>query len=83
MQDLSAWLSSSADREPSGLMDADLLSEIGRLTNQRQLLRESHAGKPMSAEKTQQLTTMDSALDDVWSTLRRRRARRRAGLGPD
>lgn len=27
----------------------------------------------MSAEKTEQLTTMNSALDDVWSTLRRRR----------
>ena len=71
------WLAAEDWRE------SDILDLIRRLTAEKDILRRSHFGRPMSAADTTRLRQFEAALDQSWDLVRQRRARRAAGQGWD
>ncbi|HZU74937.1 MAG TPA: DUF2630 family protein [Acidimicrobiales bacterium] len=63
--------------------DLDIVSRIGRLTDEEHRLERSHEGEPLSPEELERMRTIEVALDQCWDLLRQRRARRAAGQDPD
>ncbi|HZU72248.1 MAG TPA: DUF2630 family protein [Acidimicrobiales bacterium] len=63
--------------------ETDILDLIRRLTADKDSLRRSHHGQPMSGEDRSRLEQLESALDKSWDLVRQQRARRAAGQGWD
>ena len=63
--------------------ESDILDLIRRLTAEKDSLRRSHRGRPMSEADKARLQKFESALDRSWELVRQRRARRAAGQGWD
>ena len=63
--------------------DAQLVEEIDRLVDEEHRLEREHAGDTLSAPDRARLSDLEVRLDQCWDLLRRRRARRHAGLDPD
>jgi hypothetical protein len=63
--------------------ESDILDWIHRLTTEKDQLRRSHQGRPLSSDETTHLKEVESTLDESWDLVRRRRARRAAGAGWD
>ena len=63
--------------------DSTVLHRIDVLSREELELEESHANKPLSAERLQRLHAIEVELDQCWDLLRQRRARRSAGQDPD
>lgn len=70
-------------RRSGGWRESDILDWIRRLTVEKDGLRRSHQGRPMSTADTTRLHKCESALDRSWDLIRQRRARRAAGQGWD
>lgn len=63
--------------------DETILELIERLSNEEQVLEESHRGEPLSPEQHARLKEVEVQLDQAYDLLRQRRARRSAGQDPD
>lgn len=68
---------------PGDWRETEILDLIRRLTSEKDSLRRSHRGRPLSATDSTRLQQFDSALDKSWELVRQRRARRAAGQGWD
>jgi len=62
--------------------DSIILQKVSDLTEEEKGLEESHELEPLSKEKLARLRAIEIELDQCWDLLRRRRARRSAGLDP-
>lgn len=63
--------------------DTEILNRINALAAEEQRLEEAHIGEGISDEERQRLRQIEVTLDQLWDTLRRRRATRGAGGDPD
>jgi hypothetical protein len=63
--------------------DGTILQKVSDLTEEEKSLEDSHEHEPLSKEKLARLRAIEIELDQCWDLLRRRRARRAAGLDPD
>ncbi len=63
--------------------DSTILQRVSELTEEEQELEETHEREKLSPEKLARLSAIEVELDQCWDLLRRRRARRSAGLDPD
>ncbi len=63
--------------------DAEIVRQIGELTEEEHRLERSHAGVGLSEPDLERLRTIEVSLDQCWDLLRQRRARRRAGQDPE
>jgi uncharacterized protein YjaG (DUF416 family) len=63
--------------------DNTILQKVSDLTDEERELEEAHEGESLSTEKLARLHAIEVELDQCWDLLRRRRARRTAGLDPD
>jgi hypothetical protein len=63
--------------------DRQIISEISALAAEEQRLEEAHVGEGLSLEERERLRTLEVTLDQLWDTLRQRRAKRDAGRDPD
>jgi hypothetical protein len=63
--------------------DAELVKEIGRLTNEEHRLEQAHVGEGLSDDEQKRLRALAVALDQCWDLLRQRRARSEFGQNPD
>ena len=63
--------------------DADLRHRINELVEEEHRLERAHIGQQLSAEEKARLDALGVELDRTWDLLRRREARRRAGLDAD
>ncbi len=63
--------------------DNTILQRVSELTDEERELEESHEKAKLSEEKLARLKAIEIELDQCWDLLRRRRARRHAGLDPD
>ena len=63
--------------------DSTILQKVSNLTDEEKRLEDSHIEEPLSKEKLARLRAIEIELDQLWDLLRRRRARRAAGLNPD
>ncbi|WP_300007287.1 DUF2630 family protein [Pseudonocardia sp.] len=64
-------------------MDDDLHRRIDELVAEEHRLERAHVGTALSADERRRLDDIGVQLDRYWDLLRRRDARRRAGLDPD
>jgi hypothetical protein len=62
--------------------DAEIVKQIDELVEREHDLERSHADDGLSVEDKKVLTSIETQLDQCWDLLRRRRARRAAGLDP-
>jgi hypothetical protein len=63
--------------------DSIILQKVSDLTDEEKRLEDSHEHEALSGEKLARLRAIEIELDQCWDLLRRRRARRAAGLNPD
>jgi hypothetical protein len=63
--------------------DKEILAHINALAEEEQRLEEGHIGDGLSDEEHTRLHTIEVTLDQLWDTLRQRRAKRNAGGDPD
>ena len=63
--------------------DKEIIAQINALADEEQRLEEGHAGEGISDEERARLRTLEVTLDQLWDTLRQRRAKRNAGGDPD
>jgi Protein of unknown function (DUF2630). len=64
--------------------DGDILARIRDLIDEEHRLRERlRAGEVTSQEENARIRQLETALDQCWDLLRRRRAARAAGQDPD
>ena len=63
--------------------DAQIVKRIDELVDEEHRLERTHVGSGLSAEEQARLRALEIQLDQAWDLLRRRRARRHAGLDPD
>jgi hypothetical protein len=63
--------------------DQEILRRISDLVGEEHTLEEAHLGEGLDPDKVERLQAVEVALDQCWDLLRRRRARRNAGLDPD
>jgi len=63
--------------------DKEIIAQINALAEEEQRLEEGHAGEGISDEERARLRTLEVTLDQLWDTLRQRRAKRNAGGDPD
>jgi hypothetical protein len=63
--------------------DSTILQKVSDLTEEEKRLEESHELEALSKEQVARLHAIEVELDQCWDLLRRRRARRVAGLNPD
>lgn len=64
-------------------MDDELHRRIDDLVAEEHRLERAHVGTPLSEQERARLDDLGVQLDRTWDLLRRRDARRRAGLDPD
>ena len=65
------------------MQDLEIVSRIGKLTEEEHRLERSHEGQPLDEAELARLRSLEVALDQCWDLLRQRRARRAAGQDPD
>jgi hypothetical protein len=65
------------------MSDEELVAQINALAAEEQRLEESHVGEGLSDEERQRLRALEVTLDQLWDTLRQRRAMRDAGRDPE
>ena len=63
--------------------DREIISRISELAVEEQQLEEAHVGEGLSTEERDRLRHLEVTLDQLWDTLRQRRAKRHAGGDPD
>jgi hypothetical protein len=63
--------------------DAQLRHRITELVEEEHGLERAHAGRRLTDDERTRLDAPGVELDRTWDLLRRREARRRAGLDPD
>ena len=63
--------------------DKEILAHINTLAEEERRLEEAHVGDGLSDEEHARLHTIEVTLDQLWDTLRQRRAKRNAGGDPD
>jgi hypothetical protein len=63
--------------------DAQLRHRITELVEEEHGLERAHAGRRLTDDERTRLDALGVELDRTWDLLRRREARRRAGLDPD
>jgi hypothetical protein len=59
--------------------DKEIIAQISGLAEEEQRLEEAHVGEGLSYEEHERLRTIEVTLDQLWDTLRQRRAKRNAG----
>jgi hypothetical protein len=65
------------------MADEELVAQISALAEEEQRLEEAHVGEGISEEEHARMRTIEVTLDQLWDTLRQRRAKRAAGRDPD
>jgi hypothetical protein len=63
--------------------DQEIISQINTLAAEERRLEEAHVGEGLSAEERERLKSLEVTLDQLWDTLRQRRAKRDAGRDPN
>jgi hypothetical protein len=63
--------------------DKEIIAQINKLADEEQRLEEAHVGEGISEEERARLRSIEVTLDQLWDTLRQRRAKRNAGGNPD
>ena len=63
--------------------DEKIIAQISALAEEEQRLEEAHVGEGLSAEERDRLRSIEITLDQLWDTLRQRRAKRSAGQKVD
>ena len=63
--------------------DEQMVRQIDELVDEEHRLERQHAGSELTADEQARLKAVEIQLDQAWDLLRRRRARRNAGLDPD
>jgi hypothetical protein len=63
--------------------DNEIIARISGLAEEEQRLEEAHVGEGLSEEERARLRDIEVTLDQLWDTLRQRRAKRNAGGSPD
>jgi hypothetical protein len=63
--------------------DQEIVAQISELAAEEQRLEEAHVGQGLSDEERARLKGLEVTLDQLWDTLRQRRAKREAGRNPD
>jgi hypothetical protein len=63
--------------------DKDIVDHITRLAAEEQQLEEAHVGEGLSEDERKRKRELEVTLDQLWDTLRQRRAKRHAGQDPD
>jgi hypothetical protein len=62
--------------------DNDIHAKISQLADEEQRLEEAHVGEGLSDAERERLRSIQVTLDQLWDTLRQRRAKRNAGGDP-
>ena len=63
--------------------DKEIIARINGLADEEQRLEEAHVGEGLSDDERARLRNIEVTLDQLWDTLRQRRAKRSAGGSPD
>jgi hypothetical protein len=63
--------------------DKEIIAQISALAEEEQRLEEAHVGQGISDEERARLRSIEVTLDQLWDTLRQRRAKRNAGGDPE
>ena len=63
--------------------DKDIVDRISQLAAEEQRLEEAHVGEGLSENELRRKRDLEVTLDQLWDTLRQRRAKRSAGQDPD
>ena len=63
--------------------DKDIVERITQLAAEEQQLEEAHVGEGLSEDELRRKRDLEVTLDQLWDTLRQRRAKRDAGQDPD
>ena len=63
--------------------DQDIVERINKLAAEEQQLEEAHVGEGLSEDELKRKRDLEVTLDQLWDTLRQRRAKRHAGQDPD
>ena len=63
--------------------DKDIVDRINQLAAEEQQLEEAHVGEGLSENELKRKRDLEVTLDQLWDTLRQRRAKRHAGQDPD
>jgi hypothetical protein len=63
--------------------DKEITARISALAEEERRLEEAHVGEGISDEERARLRSIEVTLDQLWDTLRQRRAKRNAGGNPD
>jgi hypothetical protein len=63
--------------------DQEIISKISARAAEEQRLEEAHVGEGLSDTERERLRAIEVTLDQLWDTLRQRRAKRDAGYSPD
>jgi hypothetical protein len=63
--------------------DKDIVDHINQLAAEEQQLEEAHVGEGLSENERKRKRDLEVTLDQLWDTLRQRRAKRNAGQDPD
>ena len=62
--------------------DHDVLNTIDELAEEERQLRDAAAGRALTDEERQQITSIEERRDQAWDLLRQRRAREEFGEDP-
>jgi hypothetical protein len=65
------------------MKDEELVAQISALAEEEQQLEEAHVGVGLSDGEKARKRALEVTLDQLWDTLRQRRAKRDAGRDPD
>ena len=63
--------------------DQEIVARIGELAAEEQRLEEAHVGEGLSTDELERKRKLEVTLDQLWDTLRQRRAKRQAGQDPE
>jgi Protein of unknown function (DUF2630) len=63
--------------------DNEIVARISQLAEEEQRLEEAHVGEGLSDDELARKRQLEVTLDQLWDTLRQRRAKRHAGQDPD
>jgi hypothetical protein len=63
--------------------DKEITVQISALAEEERRLEEAHVGEGLSDEEHARLRSIEVTLDQLWDTLRQRRAKRDFGKNPD
>jgi len=63
--------------------DNEIIARISALAEEEQRLEEAHIGEGLTDDERDRKRSLEVTLDQLWDTLRQRRAKRDAGKDPD